>query len=74
MKETEGVVVTELDPDGKAARAGLQIGDVIKEIDNKPVMTKRDLTAAIKAAETGAELRMLIMRMNAGFMVIALTK
>jgi serine protease Do len=37
LKHPSGVVVTRVDPEGTAAEAGMQRGDVIVEIDRKPV-------------------------------------
>jgi S1-C subfamily serine protease len=40
---TDGLVVEEVDPDGVAAAAGIQPGDVIRQIDGKPVRSAADL-------------------------------
>src|SRR5215831_7181118 len=36
-KNKDGLVITDVDPDGRAADAGLQRGDVIQEVNRKPV-------------------------------------
>ena len=36
-RDIDGVVVTDIDPDGRAAGAGLREGDVIRQVDGKPV-------------------------------------
>jgi serine protease Do len=41
-EEVSGVVVMEVTPGSKAERAGLAQGDVISEIDRKPVRSERD--------------------------------
>jgi len=43
----EGVVITNVDPDGAAAAAGLQEGDVIKQVNGKAVTTGSELKAAL---------------------------
>jgi serine protease Do len=43
----QGVVVSEVDPDGPAAIAGLQRGDVIVQVNRQPVHTGTGLNEAI---------------------------
>jgi serine protease Do len=45
-----GLLVAEVDPAGPAAAAGLQPGDVIEEVNRKPVKDAAELRAAVKAA------------------------
>jgi serine protease Do len=44
----KGVVITEVDPSSPAAEAGLKAGDVIQEINRKPVRTAEE---AVKLTE-----------------------
>jgi PDZ domain len=44
--ETKGAVVSGLDPEGPAAKAGLRAGDVIVEINFKPVTGAKDVVLA----------------------------
>ena len=46
-RDTDGVVVTDIDPDGRAADAGLREGDVIRQVDGKAVRSAADLRAAL---------------------------
>jgi Do/DeqQ family serine protease len=48
-KNKDGLVITDVDPDGRAADAGLQRGDVIQEVNRKPVTSIEDLRAAVRA-------------------------
>jgi serine protease Do len=57
-----GVVVTAVDPSGAAARAGLRPGDVIREIDRKPVGSLAAAGEALAHAQ-GATL-LLVQRGN----------
>ena len=41
LKKTEGVVVTDVDPNSPAAEAGLQSGDVILEVNHQAVKSRR---------------------------------
>jgi Do/DeqQ family serine protease len=45
--DTDGLVVTEIDPNGAAAEAGISRGDVIMEINKKSVSTIEDVQAAL---------------------------
>ncbi|MCC7306869.1 MAG: PDZ domain-containing protein, partial [Acidobacteria bacterium] len=47
---TEGLVVTEVDPSGAAAEAGINRGDVIMEINRKPVKSVDDVQSALNTA------------------------
>jgi serine protease Do len=49
-----GVVVTSVDPAGKAADSGLKRGDVIQEVNHKPVRNTADFEAAMRNAKDSA--------------------
>jgi S1-C subfamily serine protease len=46
---TDGLVVDQVDPNGVAAAAGIQPGDIIRQIDGKPVKSPSDLRAGYHA-------------------------
>lgn len=54
-----GVIVTGVDPDGPAAAAGIERGDLILGIDGQDLGSARDLMQALAAAE-GSEVTMSI--------------
>jgi serine protease Do len=45
-----GVVVTNVDPASKAADSGLRRGDVIQEVNHKPVRSTSDFESAMRNA------------------------
>ena len=47
-KGAHGLVVEDVDPDGRAADAGLRQGDIIESVNRQPVSTIEDLRSAIK--------------------------
>ncbi|WP_245602424.1 DegQ family serine endoprotease [Fodinicurvata fenggangensis] len=49
-RDIEGVLVTEIDPRGLAAEAGLQPGDVIAEVDQEPVSRPADIEEHVVTA------------------------
>jgi serine protease Do len=48
LSETEGIMVSQLAQNGKAAAAGLKTGDIIKEINHEPIMTVEDYNNALQ--------------------------
>ncbi|MBW1786993.1 MAG: DegQ family serine endoprotease [Deltaproteobacteria bacterium] len=68
-EDETGVLVTGVEPGGKADKAGVRKGDVIKEVDRKPVTTAKDIRTQVNRAEAGDKVRMLIKRANAGLLV-----
>jgi serine protease Do len=51
--DATGVVVTSVDPAGKAAESGLKRGDVIQEVNHKPVRNNADFESAMRNAKDG---------------------
>ena len=47
-KDAHGVLVQEVNPDGRAADAGIQAGDVIEEVNRQAVQSVDDLRAAVR--------------------------
>ena len=47
---TQGVVVTEISPSSQAADSGLRVGDVIQEVNRKPVKSAADFQHAMRQA------------------------
>ena len=47
-KDAHGLVVESVDPDGRAADAGLRQGDIIESVNRQAVKTVEDLRSAIK--------------------------
>jgi serine protease Do len=62
LKDATGVVVTRVDPEGAASEAGLQRGDVIVEIDRKPVKSVDDF----EKLTTRAGGKQVLMRVQRG--------
>ena len=48
IEVTSGLVVGTVTPGGRAASVGLRPGDVIEQVDRKPVTTGEELRAALK--------------------------
>jgi serine protease Do len=63
-----GAVITSLETDGTAARAGLKVGDVIVQVGSTPVTSAAELNAALEEAHTTSAL-LLINRHGGPFFV-----
>jgi Do/DeqQ family serine protease len=50
VRDATGVAVTAVDPEGAAADAGIQQGDVIEEVNRKPVRSGQELRSALRAS------------------------
>jgi serine protease Do len=72
-EDEKGVLVTKVQPDGKGELAGIQRGDVIKEVDRKPVNTPNDVKNQMEKVKSGDTVQMLIKRANAGLFVVKVT-
>ena len=49
-RDARGVVISDVDPSGAAASAGLREGDVIQQVNGKPVRTTDDVRSALNAS------------------------
>jgi S1-C subfamily serine protease len=57
-----GVQVASVQPGGPAARAGLQVGDVIVAVRGKPVATPSQVIASVEGAAVGEPMAVRINR------------
>lgn len=68
--QTRGVVVTQVDPGTPAASAGLERGDVIQEVNRKPVASVSELSRAVSGSEKKPILLLVNHRGTTRFVVI----
>ena len=62
VTETRGLYMSTVVPDGAAARAGLQEGDVVIEINGQPTNTFEQLATAIDSANVGDDIEIVLIR------------
>ncbi len=74
IEDMTGVVVVDIASDSKGSEAGIQSGDIIKEINHRVIETVDDYKTAIQKTKEGDNLNFFIWRRNAGFLVVKLTR
>jgi len=74
LKDTAGIIVVGVDPESKAAEAGLQVHDVIREINHKSITSLSDFNKMIDNVPEGETINLFVRRLNQGFLVIKITK
>ena len=67
-RDVQGVVISEVDPSGAAASAGLREGDVIQQINGQAVRSAEQVRAGLEAA-ANKPVVLLIARANGSFFV-----
>lgn len=62
LDKPEGALVSSVEPGSPAAKAGLQVGDVIREVDGLPIVGSGDLPALIGQALPGDKVKLDVWR------------
>ena len=73
-ENTKGIVVAGVDPDSKAAEADIRQGDVIIEINRKPVESLDDYNSQLRRIEKGDTVQMLLRRGGGGLLAVKFTR
>lgn len=62
LGSSEGVLISNVRPDGPAAKAGMQIGDVILDVNGEKIETLRELPRVIAETEPGSDAEIKVWR------------
>jgi serine protease Do len=62
MKKAEGALIADVQPDAPGAKAGLRTGDVITEIDGKPVIDAGELQMLVAQKRPGDTIHLQVVR------------
>jgi len=74
LEDMTGVVVMGVAADSKGAEAGIQMGDIIKEINHRVIESVDDYVTALQKEKNSESINFFVWRRNAGFLVIKVTK
>jgi serine protease Do len=69
LTPTMGVVAADVEPMSPAGQAGLEAGDVLREINGRLIRTLRDFQDAMRSVKTGTPVLMLVQRGDAAVYV-----
>lgn len=62
IEQQQGAVITQIDNDSPAERAGLKVGDVIVKVNGRPVQNSLDLRNVVGLLRTGSRIDMEVIR------------
>ena len=62
MKTPKGAVITQLDKDGPAEKAGLQVGDILIAVNGQEVKNANDIPVKISTMRPGTKVDMTVLR------------
>ncbi len=62
LKRPEGALVSFVDPESPAAKAGIEVGDVITKLDGQDVVHSKDLPVRIAESKPGSKVTMEVWR------------
>ena len=62
LKDAEGALVTQVEPDSPAAKGGVKVGDVIRELDGKQIPDAGELQVEVGQKRPGTGIKLGILR------------
>jgi S1-C subfamily serine protease len=68
----QGLVITEIEPAGPAAEAGLQVDEVITEVNHQPVRSLEEMSTALQRSASRPALLLVQRRGQSLYMAIPL--
>ncbi len=68
-EKSKGVLITNIDPYGPAAKKGLKVGDLIREVNRKPVRNVGDYKEVVSKLHSGDVVLLLVQRGKDNFFV-----
>jgi serine protease Do len=65
LKEGEGLIIKQVNPDGRGAAMGLRQGDIVLEVDGKIISNPEDFSKQVEESKKSGVMRMMIQRGSA---------
>jgi len=62
LKNSAGLLVVHVEPDGPADQAGFLLGDVLLELEGKPVTDTREVQDALRSTKVGSTVQAGVVR------------
>ena len=62
LKEPRGALVSDVQPDTPAAKAGIRAGDAVLAVNNEPVKDARELSRRVSSLQPGASVKLTVIR------------
>ena len=72
-EDEKGLLVTHVQSDSKGETAGIEQGDLVKEINHKPVNSLKDYAKEVGKVSSGDTVQILIKRAHAGLIAVKIT-
>jgi len=72
LKDERGAEITQTDPSGPAAKAGVKVGDVLLEYDGQPIRDSAHLQALVRETVPGQNAKLSVWRNGAALTIAAM--
>ena len=69
-----GIVVVDIEPGSKADQSGIREGDLLREVNHRPVETVKQYLEAMKSVSKGEQFQLLFRRGNVSFIAVRLIR
>ncbi|MBF0258459.1 MAG: PDZ domain-containing protein, partial [Desulfamplus sp.] len=69
-----GLIVTDIEPDSKADRSGIRVGDLLREVNHRPVENMNQYNSILRQVQKGASVQLLFIRGNSSFIAVRMVK
>ena len=74
LKDTTGVIISQVEPDSISQQAGLREGDLIKDVDQQEIASIEDFNTAVRKVTPGQSILLRVIRENRAFYVVLNTE